>query len=164
NANQMHLAIHSQRPGFSVEMLTLPGQKEAENSVLHDFFFGKTNLPEEIPISDYTFVGNELHITPFTHEGLEELTQVLEPGIDFPEDFTPAEIEKKLLKKRTFLLGTDKYGRDFLSRILIGIRISLSIGFIAVLISLVIGITLGAVAGYFGGRIDNLIMWLIYVT
>jgi len=61
-------------------------------------------------------------------------------------------------------LGTDKYGRDLLSRMLIGIRISLSIGFVAVFISLIIGITLGAIAGYYGGKIDAFIMWLINVT
>ena len=62
------------------------------------------------------------------------------------------------------MLGTDKYGRDLLSRMLIGIRISLAIGFVAVFISLIIGISLGAVAGYFGGKIDAIIMWIINVT
>ena len=62
------------------------------------------------------------------------------------------------------MLGTDKYGRDLLSRLLIGTRISFSIGFVAVLISLIIGITLGALGGYFGGKIDAVILWLINVT
>lgn len=47
---------------------------------------------------------------------------------------------------------------------LVGIRISLSIGFVAVFISLVIGISLGAIAGYYGGKVDQAIMWLINVT
>jgi peptide/nickel transport system permease protein len=68
------------------------------------------------------------------------------------------------LIKRTFYLGTDKYGRDLLSRLMIGTRISLSIGFVTVLISLLLGITLGAIAGYYGGKIDAGIMWLINVT
>ena len=73
-------------------------------------------------------------------------------------------IESSYLIKKQFLLGTDKYGRDLLSRLLIGSRISISIGFVAVFISLVLGVFLGAIAGYFGGWIDRVIMWLINIT
>lgn len=65
---------------------------------------------------------------------------------------------------RTFVLGTDSYGRDVLSMIMIGSRVSLSVGFIAVIIALIIGITLGALAAYYGGWVDNVITWLINVV
>jgi peptide/nickel transport system permease protein len=70
-------------------------------------------------------------------------------------------IDKKHIIKKTFWLGTDNFGRDNLSRLLLGVRVSLMVGLIAVLISLTIGILLGALAGFFGGRIDDLIMLLI---
>lgn len=58
-------------------------------------------------------------------------------------------------------LGTDQLGRDYLSRLLWGARISLLIGFAAMLISGVIGTTLGVLAGYFGGRVDMVINFII---
>jgi peptide/nickel transport system permease protein len=57
-----------------------------------------------------------------------------------------------------YLLGTDKFGRDILSRILYGARISLSIGFIATAISITIGTLIGAIAGYMGGKVDAALM------
>lgn len=57
-----------------------------------------------------------------------------------------------------FLLGTDSLGRDVLSRVIYGARISLLVGFIAVAIGGTLGVTLGTLAGYFGGRVDSVIM------
>jgi ABC-type dipeptide/oligopeptide/nickel transport system permease subunit len=59
---------------------------------------------------------------------------------------------------RTFLMGTDAQGRDVLSRIIYGARISLVVGVAATAISVAIGLTLGALSGYFGGWVDNVIM------
>jgi len=70
-------------------------------------------------------------------------------------------VREKNIVEKTFILGTDKYGRDMLSRLLLGVRISLLTGFIAVIISLTIGILLGAIAGYLGGKVDDAIMLLI---
>ena len=65
------------------------------------------------------------------------------------------------VQRQRFLFGTDANGRDLLSRILIGIRISLAIGVLASLMSLLLGVTYGAVAGYLGGRTDNLMMRVV---
>ena len=71
------------------------------------------------------------------------------------------QIQQTQLIKRTYYLGADRFGRSVLSRLILGIRISLLVGLIAVAISLTIGIVLGAVAGYFGGWIDDVILFLI---
>lgn len=71
---------------------------------------------------------------------------------------------KENISSRTFWFGSDRYGRDVLSQLMIGTRVSLSVGFIAIAISLLIGISLGAIAGYFGGFIDNIIVWFINVV
>jgi peptide/nickel transport system permease protein len=62
-----------------------------------------------------------------------------------------------------FWLGTDSYGRDVLSRLLYGARISLSIGFLAVLIAMVVGSALGILAGYIGGIFDQVVMGIVDV-
>lgn len=61
------------------------------------------------------------------------------------------------------LLGTDKLGRDYLSRLLYGARVSLTIGLVSVMLSGFIGITLGVLAGYFGGRVDALVSYILTV-
>jgi peptide/nickel transport system permease protein len=63
-----------------------------------------------------------------------------------------------------YWLGTDRYGRDLLSQIIIGARVSLSVGFIAISIALLLGILLGSLAGFFRGATDNFIVWLINVV
>ncbi|MFC7356640.1 ABC transporter permease [Jejudonia soesokkakensis] len=162
NANQMHLSVHSKSPGFTVPMLTIPSNVEAQNPV-SVFFFGKKTTASEIPIASFTTSENGIVITEYSEDRTEGLEKEYELSL-FPEAASVAEIQEKYISDKKFLLGTDKYGRDLLSRMLIGIRISLAIGFIAVFISLLIGITMGAIGGYYGGKVDAVIMWIINVT
>jgi peptide/nickel transport system permease protein len=62
-----------------------------------------------------------------------------------------------------FLLGTDIFGRDVFTKVIHGTQVAMSVGLISSLIAIPIGVTLGAVAGYFGGKVDELIVWF-YTT
>lgn len=153
NANQMHLEIHSKSPGFSVTMLNIPNQEVKTQSWFSKLIYGVESSTTELPIRSYTTTTTHLQVAQYA----DGLTKEYPIGIfsGKPENY---------IQKRTFYLGTDKYGRDLLSRLLIGTRISFFIGFIAVFISLCIGIPIGAIAGYFGGKIDAFIMWIINIT
>ncbi len=157
-ANQMHLSIHSKKPGFEVLMLTIPNPSPNQQSSFNRFFFGNQNGDNEIPISDFKVEGDLLHYTEYASDGLTGLTKSMALTA-FP-DSNPV----PYLDNKKFIFGTDKYGRDLLSRILVGARISFFIGFVAVFISLVIGILMGSIGGYFGGRVDAMIMWIINET
>jgi peptide/nickel transport system permease protein len=68
------------------------------------------------------------------------------------------------IESQTFWFGTDLMGRDLLSRLLLGMRSTLKIGVFAVLVSLLVGIFIGMLAGYFGGKVDQILTWLMQVV
>ncbi|TXE07264.1 ABC transporter permease [Seonamhaeicola algicola] len=158
HANQMHLSIHSKKPGFKVTMLSIPSGFNEKESVISNIFFGKKSTNTEVPISKYKIENNVLQYTEYASDGLEGVEKIVKLEV-FPNNDV-----SKFIKEKRFLFGTDKYGRDLLSRVLVGARISFFIGFVAVLISLIIGVFMGSVAGYYGGKTDAVIMWLINVT
>jgi peptide/nickel transport system permease protein len=145
-ANQMHIELATKKPVTKITFLEIPKQEINETSFFEGLFFGKPLKVKRVPIEKYTITETGLSYFPFQSE-LEKT---------YSGDYK--------ITTQTFWLGTDKFGRDLLSRILYGIRISLSVGFIAVFISLIIGITLGLIAGYFRGRTDDVVMWFVNVV
>lgn len=154
NANVMHLEIHTKKPFFSTKILYETQQYKAQ-SFVNKMFFGNINVPLETPINSFETKNDTLKLNLYSDTNQVTKQKLIPLNKDKSHYF---------VKNNTFYLGTDKYGRDMLSRMIIGARISFFIGFIAVFISLIIGITIGAIAGYYGGIADKLIMWLINVT
>jgi len=157
HANQMHVSIHSKSPGFKVLMLTVPDETISEQNTLSKLFYGKQTGDQEIPIVDYQIKDESIHYTEYTSNDLSGQQKQIHLS-KFPNNY------KDYIKEKTFVFGTDKYGRDYLSRILIGSRISFFIGFIAVIISLIVGLIMGSLSGYYGGKVDAFIMWIINIT
>ena len=152
-ANRMTVEIGGKKPGYTQQFLLI---KKEQQSPGDNFFmrllYGRSDIYTWLPIDSYRQEGDSIIVQKFIDDGISE-------RMAFAAAQTPAHpvVSKK------FLLGTDKYGRDIVSRLVIGTRVSLSVGFIAVIISLSTGIVLGALAGYFGGKTDDLIMWFINV-
>ena len=161
NANQMHLSIHSKSPGFTVDMLSIP-LEEKQKKTLSNYFMGFPNSVTEVAIESYKIVGSTIVYVEYNDEPSLKMVKAIDIK-SFSGQKSILSVEQNFIKNRTFYLGTDKYGRDLLSRMLIGSRVSISIGIVAVVISLIVGIFFGAIGGYFGGKIDALIMWLVNI-
>ncbi len=158
DANRMILEIGGAKPGYTQQFLLLPKQgRERSSSFLQQLLSGRDDRFFYIPITEYRKHDDSLIIQKYIDEGLTE-------RISYPLSETRADEKDFIIKSQSFHLGTDKYGRDILSRLLVGVRVSLSVGLITVFISLTIGIVLGALAGYFRGAIDNSIMWFINIV
>jgi len=148
-ANDQHLELGLKKPGYRAGFVMIPKSPSPERrSLLHTMFFGQEKEVLSCPVTD------SLTDIP-SADGIAQRMTVGEalgktPGAYFVQ--------------RTYYLGTDRFGRDVLSQLIIGSRVSLAVGFISVIISLFIGITVGATGGYYRGKIDNLVMWLINVV
>lgn len=153
-ANTINLELALQKPGFKVQTILLERKEIMKLSFFHKMLYGSENNFEMVPVLDVEYPNRYAR---FSKNGLKVWT-------DFDRrDIGVKDFEKERLKTKWFVLGTDRYGRDVLSRIIIGARVSLMVGFMSVLITLIIGTTFGLLAGYFGGWVDTVILWLINV-
>lgn len=154
-ANSGDISLRSQPPGFSVTVLNLQTPQKKSWS---DYWSGRTTPSNTIPLSEHMIQQDTLYYKAFSNNPAIHEEQTL-----FIGHYSQDELQT-LIKEKTYYLGTDNQGRDFLSRLILGSRVSLAIGFVAVFISLIIGISLGATAGYFGGWIDSFILWIINIV
>jgi ABC-type dipeptide/oligopeptide/nickel transport system permease subunit len=152
-ANRIILEIGGSKPGFTQSFIKVEKEKDvAAAGFLKQLISGKEDAYYYVPIVNYQEKGDSIIVQKYIDEGLTERQA-------YPLD----QLASQPIVQSTFLLGTDKFGRDILSRLIVGTRVSLSVGLITIIISLSIGLILGSLAGYFRGRTDNIIMWFINV-
>lgn len=170
NANTMIIELGAREPGFSKQLLLVPKTVQTDRgSWLRRLFYGTPSSYSYVPINAYSFSGDTLNVVHYIDDGVRDTLhyalQELLPADKKTLSNTAQQqyISDRQIITRTFWLGTDRYGRDILSRLLIGSRVSISVGLVAVLLSLSIGIILGSLAGYFGGKVDDAVMWIINI-
>jgi peptide/nickel transport system permease protein len=169
DANRIIVEIGGRKPGFKQLFLLVRKQEQpAPVSFFHRLLDGREDQYDYLPINSYRVQGDSVIAEKFVDEGVAErrswsLAQLATPWEATPSGSKPAASSIVPTKAQTFWLGTDKYGRDILSRLLVGVRVSLAVGMVTVLLSLTVGVLLGALAGYFRGRVDEIILWLVNV-
>ena len=167
NANRMIVELGAKRPGFTKQLLLVPSPQRLTET--GSFWSGYPDSFLYLPINACTFRADSLFVTHFIDEGLSDtlsfaLNRLLPVSMAFSDTQERVRwLMHHRLQTQTFYLGTDRYGRDILSRLLIGARVSIAVGFIAVALSLLIGISLGLISGYFGGWVDTWVMYLIHI-
>jgi peptide/nickel transport system permease protein len=162
NADLQTVEIQAKKPGYKQLFLKIPDFK---NSSTENWFTvllnGKQNNYRFLPITKHTISGDSLTVNKY----IDADTSVLQfYSINQITNNKPQNFATKNIITKKYWLGTDKFGRDILSRLIIGTRVSLAVGLIAVFISLTIGIFVGALAGYFKGWVDEVVMWLVNIT
>lgn len=157
-ADLQTIEIQAKKPGYQQMFLKIPIEK-VEVSLFHILIYGERSSYRYLPIVSWNVQGNDMNVNKY----IDEDTTILQTYHISTLTNAPGRVNDNITIKK-YWLGTDAFGRDILSRLIIGVRVSLGVGLIAVIISIILGILLGALAGYYRGWIDEAIMWLVNVT
>jgi len=192
-ANNQTIQLSLKKPGTRFMMFHIKNPEHVDTvSFFTKMFYGQPAIYTDVPIVNYRFVKDSVYINkyigdedkaerhaynifdvvtgkkPFYKNGYVSICvspgncQIFTVQQALFERFYE-KLRSENITQKTFLLGTDIYGRDILSRLILGARISLSVGIMAVVISLLIGTAIGALAGYFGGWVDGALSWLMNI-
>ncbi len=157
--------LGAKSPGFSIRLLPVPRTiATEEKSALSRLFTGTPDRFQYVPVNGVFISGETVLARHYMDDGLEDtLRFAVTELVPKEAQNAPQAYLQKAVRFHTFHLGTDRYGRDILSRLLVGARVSIAVGMVAVVLSLSIGIFLGLLAGFYRGVVDSAVMFIINI-
>ncbi|EHQ27153.1 ABC transporter permease [Mucilaginibacter paludis] len=190
-ANNMLLQLSIKKPGAQFTLLRIRKAENVEKvNFFSKMLFGQVDAYRSVPITGYRFDKDSIEVDQYigSEDKPEKVSfniyevvlgrkvtrdsqgvMITPNGIRVDKAASEAlrkrfreQVRQQIIQKK-YWFGTDLYGRDLLSRVILGARISLSVGLVAVIISLFLGVFIGATAGYYGGRIDDALSWVMNV-
>jgi ABC-type dipeptide/oligopeptide/nickel transport system permease subunit len=194
NSNNGAIQIQKQTPGFSTIILRKNRNVTVcKQNIFQKMLYGQECDFTILPIKSYKIEGFNIELIPDGRIQIPETYPLMDLVFDVENGIIDAhsyqyrgdtvfykdlmgnqlsisrnqlieKFETEKITPETYILGTDKAGRDMLSRLIFGTRISLGIGLVSVIISLLLGVTIGSIGGFFGGKMDDFIMWLMTVV
>jgi len=155
NADGQCLPISLSPMMSKYSFLKIRNNEAKPKSIVSRLFKGEESQNQEIPILSYSIERDTLFYEKMVHWQSAKSIEGIVPNISS---------RNYHIESRTFLFGTDRFGRSLLSRILVGMRYSLFIGFTAVSLSFIIGMAIGLCAGYFGGWVDIFLSYIMNIV
>ena len=156
-ANNMTIQLSIKKPGSEFMMLRLRKSEPVDTvNIFSKMIFGQPSFYRDIPVTKYHFTKDSAYVDEYI--GAEDKSE--KKAYKIPHTLQGP---SAMIIHKKFWLGTDIYGRDLLSRLILGTRVSLSVGLMSVIISMLLGVTIGAIAGYFGGWADAALSWLMNI-
>jgi peptide/nickel transport system permease protein len=176
HANLQVVEIAFREPGYRCYFFKIPIEKPEKVSFLRRLWKGEKPTYTVQPFERYSLHGDSLYLfySSIHHPSKKNHVVIYLPEffekskslgwINQNQPYEPTWVVSHFTERKVFWLGTDKLGRDYLSRLIVGGRISLMAGLVGMLVSLLIGTLIGLLAGYWRGWLDRFLVWFFSVV